>query len=358
VTSRLVPALAIVVGVLVWAGQTPATSRTFAADIAALSEPGGYFDTDNLISNERSYLHVVPALRALSQQRGAYLGVGPDQNFSYIAHLRPSIAIVIDIRRDNLLLQLLFKALFEMAPTRAAYLGLLTGRAPPGPARATGDLESIVRHVDRTPALAPAERSGLQARIAGVIDRFGLPLSAADHRTIAGLHSRFIDAGLGLQFNSSGRPPQYNYPTYRDLLLETDRAGVRRSFLATDEAFAFVKALQARDLVIPVVGDLAGSKAVAAVGNFLAARGERVSAFYVSNVEFYLFRQGSFARFVANLERLPRAPDGLIVRSVFSGAHIEPGYNSASVTQPMADLVSGFAAGRFRQYGEIIAASR
>ena len=58
---------------------------TFAASIAGLSEPGGYFDTDNLISNERSYLQVVPDLRRLSVRGGAYIGVGPDQNFSYIA---------------------------------------------------------------------------------------------------------------------------------------------------------------------------------------------------------------------------------------------------------------------------------
>ena len=59
--------------------QAPAT---FAARVAQLSEPGGYFDTDNLISNERSYLHVVPALRAAGLAGGAYIGVGPDQNFS------------------------------------------------------------------------------------------------------------------------------------------------------------------------------------------------------------------------------------------------------------------------------------
>ena len=83
---------------------TPTTRQSLAGLIASLSEPGGYFDTDNLISNERSYLHVVLMLRSLARQagdNGVYLGVGPDQNFSYIAHLRPTLAILIDIRRDN-----------------------------------------------------------------------------------------------------------------------------------------------------------------------------------------------------------------------------------------------------------------
>ena len=75
---------------------------TFAALVERLSESGGYFDTDNLISNESSYLHVMGALREIGVRGGAYIGVGPDQNFSYIARIRPSIAFIIDIRRDNL----------------------------------------------------------------------------------------------------------------------------------------------------------------------------------------------------------------------------------------------------------------
>src|SRR5689334_16548141 len=98
---------------------------TFAAQIAQLSEPGGYFDTNNLMSNERSYLQVLPALQDVGFSGGAYIGVGPDQNFSYIAAIRPSIAFIVDIRRDNLLLHLLFKAAFSAAETRVEYLCVL-----------------------------------------------------------------------------------------------------------------------------------------------------------------------------------------------------------------------------------------
>src|ERR671912_981158 len=114
------------------AAQAPALSDSaFAALVARLSEPGGYFDSDNLISNESSYLHVLGAMRRLGVSGGAYVGVGPDQNFSYIAQVRPRIAFIVDIRRDNLLQHLLFKALFDMARNRAEYLALLTGRAVP-----------------------------------------------------------------------------------------------------------------------------------------------------------------------------------------------------------------------------------
>src|SRR5688572_28008824 len=65
---------------------------------AQLSEPEGYFDTDNLISNESSYLQVADQLDQAVPTGGVYLGVGPDQNFSYIARVRPRYAFILDIR--------------------------------------------------------------------------------------------------------------------------------------------------------------------------------------------------------------------------------------------------------------------
>jgi hypothetical protein len=337
----------------------PGAAQPSLADlIASLSETGGSFDTDNLISNERSYLHVVPALRAIAGQagdNGVYLGVGPDQNFSYIAHLRPSLAIVIDIRRDNLLLHLLFKAIFSEAATRADYLALLTGRSQQ-PALRDASIESLVRLVDEAKPLDRTENARVQARLTEIINGFGVPLSDKDHATIARFHRRFVDAGLSLRFNTTGRPPQYDYPTYRDLLLEVDANGVQRSFLASEEQFQFVKSMHARNRIVPIVGDLAGRSALANVARYLDASGLRLAAFYTSNVEFYLFRDGSAQAFMANLARLPRQSGSIIVRSVFpnNGARMAPGYNSASVTQPIQALLDGVQQGRFRQYWELI----
>jgi hypothetical protein len=334
----------------------------FSSRISSLSEPGGYFDTDNLISNERSFLHVAPTLRALAKSRGqggVYLGVGPDQNFSYIAHTRPALAILIDIRRDNLLLHLLFKAIFAEARTRVEYLTLLTGRQTPaaGTDWSQRSIESLVTYVDGAARLNETQAAALRGRLAPVVRGFGVPLSDADRASIDRFHRRFIDAGLDLQFNSTGRAPQSDYPTYRDLLLEVDRQGTRQSFLASEADFQFVKSLQAADQVIPIVGDLAGPTALASVAKFLTASNRRVSAFYTSNVEFYLFRDGSFASFIANLGRLPREPGALIVRSVFAsggGAAVRvPGYNSASLTQSIDVLLAGYAKGQFRQYWEL-----
>ena len=123
------------------AAERPASQRAaavatvaqtgFAGLIERLSEPGGYFDTDNLISNETSYLHVMGKLREMGVTGGAYLGVGPSQNFSYMARIRPNIAFLVDIRRDNLLQHLLYKALFELSDSRIEYLAMLFGRRRP-----------------------------------------------------------------------------------------------------------------------------------------------------------------------------------------------------------------------------------
>ncbi len=112
----------------------PAQQRvdsTFAGLVARLSDSGGYFDSDNIITNEASYLQIGSQLTKTGVHGGVYLGVGPDQNFSYIALIKPQIAFMIDVRRDNLLEHLLFKSLFALSRNRAEYLCLLFGKALP-----------------------------------------------------------------------------------------------------------------------------------------------------------------------------------------------------------------------------------
>ncbi len=186
---------------------------TFAGDVAALSEPAGYFDTDNLISNERSYLDVVPDLKKRGVRGGAYIGVGPDQNFSYIAAIRPDVVFIVDVRRDNLLLHLLFKSLFTLARTRVEYLALLLGRPVPADVEKWRDapLDRVVSHVEAA-ALDARAISALRARVNEAIAKTGVPLSREDLATIDRFHRRFIVAGVGLRFESTGRPLQSSLP--------------------------------------------------------------------------------------------------------------------------------------------------
>ena len=114
-----------------FSGDEPLSEIQFQQRILDWSEAPGYFDTDNFISNEPSYLHVVPRLLKIAPSSQAYIGVGPARNFSYIAHLKPKIAIILDIRRDNLLQHLYFKELFRVANDRWEYLSYLFGKPLP-----------------------------------------------------------------------------------------------------------------------------------------------------------------------------------------------------------------------------------
>src|ERR1043166_48320 len=77
------------------------------------SEPGGYFRSDNFVSNETTFQYVIPELVKSYPSGGVYLGVGPDQNFTYIVALKPRMAIITDIRRQNMIEHLMYKAVIE-----------------------------------------------------------------------------------------------------------------------------------------------------------------------------------------------------------------------------------------------------
>lgn len=354
----LLAAVLAIGGISQRAGQArrAQTPTDFAGQIAALSEPGGYFDTDNLISNETSYLQVLPDLRGGNVRGGAYIGVGPDQNFSYIAAVRPTIAFMVDIRRDSLLLHLLFKALFELSRTRLEYLALLTGRPVPLDLEVwrQAGIDAVVSYIDESSVHRQSLQT-LRRRVDDTIRRTGVALSREDFETIARFHRRFIDAALELRFQSADRPPQGHYPTYRQLLQETDPVGNHGNFLAAEDAFQFVKSLQARHRIVPVVGDLSGPSALAAIGRMLSERGDRLSVIYASNVEFYLFREGTFPRFVANLEGIPRTDRSVVIRSVFGRNRPlgRAGDGSTSSIQRVDELLNGFSGGRIRSYDDL-----
>jgi len=337
----------------------PIASETFAGLVNSLSEPGGYFDTDNLISNESSYLHVMGALDALGVRGGAYIGVGPDQSFSYIARTRAELAFLVDIRRDNLLQHLLFKALFDAARNRAEYLALWLGRPLPRDPLSwmERDIEVIVSLLDTLPATDSSRalaREAVQSRLRG----YGVALSARDVTTIDRFHNAFITAGLALRFTSVGRPPRAYYPTLRDLLLETDLDGTRASYLAREADFQYVKELQRRNLIIPVVGDLGGVSAIRAVGEAVRQRGLEVTALYASNAEDYVMRDGNFARYVQNVQSLPLAQRGVIIRSWFGGPGTHPnsvpGYFSTQLAQTFDAFVAATSRGEPWSYRGLV----
>src|SRR6185436_295294 len=109
-----------------------------------ISEPGGAFRiADNFTSNEAEVGRVFTMLRNKGIAGGVYLGVGPEQNLTYIAAIRPAMAFVVDIRRQAVMQHLLFKAAFELAADRADFIALLFSRPRPPDLDGTTPIQSI-----------------------------------------------------------------------------------------------------------------------------------------------------------------------------------------------------------------------
>jgi hypothetical protein len=153
-----------------------------------------------------------------------------------------------------------------------------------------------------------------------------VPLTSLDRATLQRFHEEFAASGLSLRFRSRGRGIRASYPTARELYLATDLEGAAGSYLATEERFRTVQALQRAGRIVPVVGDLAGPRAVRAIGDYLREQGQVVSLYYLSNVEFYLFRADTFGAFVENVRTLPAGPNSMLVRSLFNRSYLHPSW--------------------------------
>jgi hypothetical protein len=330
----------------------------FARLIRDFSEEGGYFRSDNFTSNETSYLHVVDKLRQLGASGGAYIGVGPEQNFTYIAKVRPRIAFIVDIRRQAMIQHLMFKALFHLSSNRVQFLSRLFSRPLPKgnvPAPDASIIE-LLAFFDKVPEDDRVYAGNLVGIRKTIREDFQISLSARDQASLEYVYKNFRNEGLDIAW-SGGSFGSY-FPTLRDLIVETDLKGKPGNFLAGAGDYDFVRVLHRRNLIIPLVGDFGGKKALAAVGDYLHKGGFTVTAFYTSNVEQYLFESGSFASFANNVRKLPVGNRSLFIRSV-SGRHAHParlpGERSVTLLQQMRVFLRDFDEGRYPRYRDLIA---
>jgi hypothetical protein len=321
--------------------------REFWRMVVEFSEPGGEFRasgavrSDNLISNETGFEPALALLRQINRP-GAYIGVGPDQNFTYITTLQPTIAFIVDIRRDNLRLHLLFKALVEMSDDRADFLSRLFARPRPPQARrraAPAELLAALRTVPHSAQLAAETREAVLARLQ---QAHGFALTAEDAERLASAYDAFGAAGPDIRWDSSG---ERWIPSYADLMGEKDQSGRSHSYLASETSFAILKAYEEHNRIVPLVGDFGGDKAIRAIAAYLREHRDVVAAFYTSNVESYL--RGEAARkFAANVAALPFNQRSALVRAVFRMVSIvedRPQYRNSVVLLSMADFVRSSA---------------
>jgi hypothetical protein len=184
------------------------SAADFVRLIRDFSEAGGYFLSDNFTSSEDSYLTIVDKMKELGATGGAYIGVGPEQNFTYIAKVRPRIAFIVDIRRQAMIQHLMYKAIFQLSPTRADFLSRLLSR-PMSSAKAPGaqaPLDEILEFFAGIKADEKTYSENLAAILRTLQEDLQFPLSTEDRESLEYVYRHFllmINVGLTA---ACGRP--------------------------------------------------------------------------------------------------------------------------------------------------------
>ena len=334
--------------------------------ITDYSEAGGFFRFDNFISNEALFQHVLGRLKETTKPGGVYLGVGPDQNFTYIVALRPRIAFIVDIRRQNMLEHLMYKALIELSADRADFLSRLFARQRPeniGPESTPEELFKAFRNV---PAELDLFFANLDAIKTQLEERHGFKLSAEDEASIQYIFRAFYVGGPNLTYIGPVTPRfavRNRMPSYADLMMQNDGEGQNHSYLSSEDNFGILKDLEQRNLIVPLIGDFAGAKTIRSVGTYLKQQNAVVTAFYLSNVEQYLFQQhDDWSRFYENVATLPLDSNARFIRSVFNGyaynLRANGYFRSDSLLASIPDLLEAFNAGKIETYYDVIRMSQ
>ncbi|HEX4998332.1 MAG TPA: hypothetical protein VFY29_08905 [Terriglobia bacterium] len=282
--------------------------------INEFSEPNGYYQYENFVSNEISFQTALPELKRLTRPGGVYLGVGPEQNFTYIAAIEPKVAFIIDIRRQNLVELLLYKALFEMSADRADFVSRLFSRKRPEGLGANSTAADMILAFE---SLAPDKAlydETLAAIKDNLISKHGFKPVGDDEQKIEYVFDVFYRGGPRMNYAFASSSPNQQVPSYKWLMLVTDTRGENWAFLDAESRYQYVKEMQRKNLIVPLVGDFGGPKTLRALGQYLRGHDAVVSVFYISNVEDYIAEKWS--AYVANLKALPQDDRSVLMRFI------------------------------------------
>jgi len=336
------------------------TDQDFWSLVETMSEPDGFFRSDNLVSNEDTFQYVIPDLQRTVKPGGVYVGVGPDQNFTYIANLKPGIVFIPDIRRGNLHMHLMYKALMEQSADRADFLSKLFSRKRPEGLTASSTAEALFRAFAEVPASKTMFDATRQAILNALRIQHRFRLGELDDSGIDYILSSFMVSGPYLQYSSlpAGRGGM-SYPSFAELQTATDGAHVARAYLATEENYRTVRAMQRNNLIVPLVGNFGGPKTLRAIGAWVRERNARVTTFYTSNVEQYLFQDAIWTDFAANLASMPLDDTSTLIRSCFNNC-ISPVFGSRvlMLLDSMPALLRASEAGLIRTYYDVLSRRR
>src|SRR5215475_9157053 len=245
------------------------TDAEFWRIITDFSEPGGEFPYENFVSNEVSYQDIIPELKRIAKPGGAYLGVAPEQNFTYIAAIRPKVAFILDIRRQNMLELLMYKALFEMSADRVEFVSRLFSRPKPGGLKPTASAEDIFKAFEPVTGDSGFYKQTLQTIKDRLVKQHQFKLSGDDEQKIEYVFNVFLRGGPRMDYAYASSSPNNQVASYYNLMVTTDGRGKNWAYLDTEERYKYVRDMQLKNLIIPLVADFGGPKTIKTIAQYL-----------------------------------------------------------------------------------------
>jgi hypothetical protein len=288
------------------------TDAEFWRMVTDFSEAGGDYQFENFVSNEISYQEVLPELSRLAKPGGVYLGVASEQNFTYIDVVRPKVAFIFDVRRQNTLQLLMYKALFELADNRADFVSLLFSRKRPAGLDAKSSADALFQAIADAKPDPQLYASTLQKIKDRLIRQHRFALSADDERKIEYIFNVFYRGGPRMDYGFASSAPNPFVPSYHALAVSTDGRGKNWVYLNREESYKHIREMQQKNLIVPLVGNFTGDKAIRAVTQYVKDHGSTISVFYISNVEDYI--QAKWSSYLSNLAALPADNSTLLIR--------------------------------------------
>ena len=288
------------------------TDAEFWRMVTDFSEVGGDYQYENFVSNEISYQEVIPELTRLAKPGGVYFGVATEQNFTYIDVVRPKVAFIFDVRRQNTLVLLMYKALFEMSDNRADFVSHLFSRKRPAGLDANSSAVALFQAFTEAkpdPQLYAATLKDIKDRL---IKQHRFALTADDEQKIEYVFSIFFRGGPRMDYGFASTAPNPYVPSYHALAVATDGRGKNWVYLNREDSYKHIRDMQLKNLIVPFVGDFAGVKAIKTASQYVKDHGSTLSVFYISNVEDYI--QAKWSAYLSNLAALPSDKSTLLIR--------------------------------------------
>jgi hypothetical protein len=200
----------------------------------------------------------------------------------------------------------MYKAVFEMSENRADFISNLFSRKRP----ANLSADAPVRTLFQAYSAVPADRTFAEERFKEIMNRLKsghhFAIAPEDETRMRTMYMTFLREGV-VSFTTSFRSPGY-----AALMLTTDSAGKNWSYLAEKANYDRVRALQQKNLIVPLVGDFAGPKAIRMTGQYLKDHGAIANVFYISNVEDYI--QSAWPAYARNIASLPIDSSSVFIR--------------------------------------------